>query len=795
LIFNKGLSLTADVPMFRVHGVLLSLLITLAENFGMVRIFTCVFLLSLLAVSGTAQTFNGGGGPIPDDGNMASFEIPVSGLPNQINSDNFGLMSVCVRLTHTWNADLWLSLRAPDGKVMTLFAGVGGDTDGFDNTCLSGNETVSIYQGSFPYTGSFRPFDDMGELNDGQNPNGNWTLEILDTYAFADEGTLFDWNITFGDQPCKPYKIDSTDLPIIRIYTGGQLIQNEPKTEATMRVLDNGPGQTNYPEQANAAYEGPVGIEIHGNSTQGFPKKSYDLELRDSAGNDLEIPLLGLPDASDYVLGANFSDKTLMRNALTYKLARSIDEYAPRTRFCHVYVDANYRGVYALTEKIRRGKDKVDIPKLTVTDTAGVELTGGYIVKIDWSNSPGWNSQFSQPNSPDNYTYFQHVYPRADEILPQQATYIRDYIDSFEVALHGDDFQDAQLGWRHFADEKAMMDYLFINEMSRNIDGYRLSTYFYKQRDDKGGKLHMGPVWDYDLAWYNADYCDGFLTTGWAYNINYVCEGGGVPFWWEKLMLDTVFTQNMACRWQTLRNAQLSRTQIFHLIDSMATVLERGQTENFHYWPILGAYIWPNPGDLPTTYAGEITKLKSWISGRLVWLDAAFNAYDTAVPVDFSSQQTGDLQWLFSPGTSGDYTYSWDFGDGASSTDATPTHQYAGYGNYLVTLSISSPFGCSYSATKSLIVSATHQYESLGQMQVSPNPARDRLLIRLPEVLSADAELRLTDVMGRVVLENVMPAGKQQMELGLAGKAPGVYALRLRAGGKEFSAKVIVENK
>lgn len=114
-----------------------------------------------------------------------------------------------------------------------------------------------------------------------------------------------------------------------------------------------------------------------------------------------------------------------MRNALSYDLSRRLGQYASRTRFCELFVDNTYQGIYILTEKIKRGKDQVDISKLSEADTSGMALTGGYILKIDWNSSPGWNSQFSQPNSPNIYTYFQlkpqmgrdsprsgHLYPR-----------------------------------------------------------------------------------------------------------------------------------------------------------------------------------------------------------------------------------------------------------------------------------------------------------------------------------------------------------------------------------------------
>lgn len=754
-------------------------------------------LLSALAfpIFLQAQTFTATGGPIPDDGTLITFDMPVSGLPAQaMDTLNFGIESICLNMTHTWNSDLSLSLRAPDGTVIALFSGIGGDTDGFENTCLSGNATTSIFQAPYPFTGTFRPTGDMGQINNGQAPNGLWQLLILDTYAFADAGALLDWSITFGPQPCKPFPFESSDLPIVIVNTGGSPIPNEPKIDAQIRVLDNGPGQRNFLHQPNAAYTGPVGVELHGNSTQSFPKKSLRFETRDAAGEDLDVSLLGLPETSDFVLSANFSDKTLMRNPLAYELSRSIGQYAPRTRFCEVFVDNTYQGVYVLTEKIKRGKDRVDVAKLTGADTTGAALTGGYLVSIDWNTSPGWNSPFSQPNSPNIFTYFQHEYPKAADIHPAQRDYIRQYVDSFEVTLAGADFQEPQKGWRQFADEKSFLDFLFINEISRNVDGYRLSTYFHKNRDDKGGKIVMGPVWDFDLAFHNADYCENWQTAGWAYDINYVCQDAGVPFWWERLVQDTLFAQNLACRWQTLRASTLQTSSIFARVDSMAAVVDEGRQRNFQYWPILGIYVWPNPGALPDTYAGEVQKMKNWVTGRLNWLDDAFGQHLPQLNAGFTAAPTAPLVWQFEPAFQSDaYRYAWDFGDGISSTLASPQHTYAGPGTYTVRLEVSGPFGCSEVSQQTIQVTSTGTAAAApSTLRLFPNPAHGMLTLTLPDDFSGKGVLRFANTLGETVLQFAIDATRQVHRLDIGALPAGIYHVELQGEGYRMARKLVV---
>ena len=198
-------------------------------------------------------------------------------------------------------------------------------------------------------------------------------------------------------------------------------------------------------------------------------------------------------------------------------------------------------------------------------------------------------------------------------------------MDSFEAALKGDQFQDKITGWRKFADEASFIDYSIVNELSRNVDGYRLSAYFNKDRQSKGGKIFAGPAWDYDLAFRNANYCRGAETTGWAYQFNRDCpqDFWQVPFWWYQFEKDSAYQSAFRCRWKQVREASLSDTRIFKLIDSVVALTAEARTRHFQRWPILGQYIWPNPQPIPATYDGEISSLKEWLTARISWISSA----------------------------------------------------------------------------------------------------------------------------------------------------------------------------
>ncbi|HQV01686.1 MAG TPA: proprotein convertase P-domain-containing protein, partial [Bacteroidia bacterium] len=247
----------------------------------------CFFYFHLTA---QAQTFNGTGGAIPDNGNSVDFVIPVNGLPSVIDS-GFGVETVCINLTHSYDADLDIALIAPDGTQIILAASVGGSGNNFTNTCFNQNATAPITQGNAPFTGTFKPMGILGNVNNTQNPNGNWTLHILDTYPFADDGDLIDWNITFGNNPAYANPFKQSHLPIVIINTNGQTIPNDPKLTAQMGIIYNGPGIMNQLTDTPNTYNGFIGIEVRGSSSAGFPQKQYAVETRDSLGNNLDVSL------------------------------------------------------------------------------------------------------------------------------------------------------------------------------------------------------------------------------------------------------------------------------------------------------------------------------------------------------------------------------------------------------------------------------------------------------------------------------------------------------------------------
>ena len=426
----------------------------------------------------------------------------------------------------------------------------------------------------------------------------------------------------------------SSDLPVISINTHGLEIVDDPKIMADMGIIDNGAGVRNHLSDPFNQYNGKIGIEIRGQSSQMFPMKSYSIELWDNAGSSINRSIFGLPSESDWVLYAPYNDKTLMHNFLAYTLARNMGHWAANCHYVELVVNGNYKGIYVFMEKLKRNSGRVNISKMNASDISGDAVTGGYIFSID-KEANGWFSLYQPVGSTSNqHIQYSYVYPKITDIVQPQIDYIKRYTDSFENALHGSSYQDKQTGWRKYADETSFLDYFIVNEVSRNVDGYRLSAYFYKNRESKGGKIIAGPVWDYDLAFRNADYCNGSNTNGWAYAFNSVCPDDywQVPFWWNRMMNDTAFVANLRCRWKTLRQTTLSTAALNKLIDSAANLTAEARTRHFVQWPVLGIYVWPNPSPIPANYEQEIVTIKSWLQSRLSWIDGQIpnigNCYD-----------------------------------------------------------------------------------------------------------------------------------------------------------------------
>jgi hypothetical protein len=424
-----------------------------------------------------------------------------------------------------------------------------------------------------------------------------------------------------------PFILTSSNLPIVVLDTYNVDIPDEPKIDGTMGIIYNGDNQMNYLSDPFNEFYGQIAIEKRGSSSNTFPMKSYGLETRGPDSVNYNVSLFDWPSDNDWILYAPYTDKSLIRNVLTYDLGRELGQYAPRTKLCEVLLNGSYIGVYVLMERIKINPGRVNIDQLNYTDTLDNHLTGGYIFKVDKTTSGGiiaWTSPYTAQAPSTGPMYYQMHDPELSEMHPDQLNYIKTYVDNWETALKSVDFANPQIGFRAFSDELSFIDFFIINELSKNVDGYRISTFLHKKRLSEGGKIHAGPLWDFNLGWGNANYCQGGQTSGWEINFNSVCPGNGAnmnPFWLNRMLQDPVFANNVNCRWTDLRAGVLSDEKLTNYIDSLGSILAEAAERNYDRWPILGVYVWPN-NFIGNTYQEELTYMKNWVLARTAWMDA-----------------------------------------------------------------------------------------------------------------------------------------------------------------------------
>jgi len=396
--------------------------------------------------------------------------------------------------------------------------------------------------------------------------------------------------------------------------------QSTPAPASALPVLsvatDNGAEISSKEDYASAKYtmksdagqiidDSTLDIRGRGNSTWEMPKKPYRVRLTDSA------PLMGMPANRHWVLLANYSDKTLIRNDVAFEMSRRLGlEYTPRSTFVELWVNGTDRGIYQLTEHIRIADERVNIPQLDEGDTAPDKITGGYLIEIDARRGEDFCYE-----SPKTGVVFCLSDPE-DLLEPgweNQRAYIEAYINQTEDALFSDHFTDPATGYAAYIDVDSAVNYYLVNEWVKNVDSPQFSSvYLYKKRD---GKLTFGPVWDFDLAIGNVDYTNNFGDpgdpAGW-----YVRKAP----WFARLFQDPAFEAKVKARWAQLE-ASGAVEGIFTYIDNRASRLSGVQTNNFQIWDILNTKVWPNRV-VTGSYEGEVNAMKTWLRTRTNWIDS-----------------------------------------------------------------------------------------------------------------------------------------------------------------------------
>jgi hypothetical protein len=209
-----------------------------------------------------------------------------------------------------------------------------------------------------------------------------------------------------------------------------------------------------------------------------------------------------------------------------------------------------------------------------------------------------------------------HVEPEETELSAQQRKWIASYFAEFERALHGPNFRDPEKGYAKYLDVDAFIDFFWLVEFSKNVDGFRYSAFVTKPR---GGKLVVGPAWDWNLSFGNADYYEGDETSGWYYQNLRDTEIS----WIYRLKDDPDFMQRLTDRWGDLRRTVLDQDKLLARIDAMRNQLQEAQRRDNNKWRVVGRTIRPN-SYVGSTYDSEVNWMKNWIKNRLAWIDRQY---------------------------------------------------------------------------------------------------------------------------------------------------------------------------
>lgn len=532
----------------------------------------------------------------------------------------------------------------------------------------------------------------------------------------------------------------TSNLPLVILNTFGREVEHEHKLPASVRFIDTKGGSSSLLRPAD--FDGRGDVNLRGNTSLRYLKRSFALKTRDESWQAQSVSILGFPKDNDWILYAPYPDKTLIRDVLAYDLSRQMGRYASRTRFVELFLNQvggrlgkrHYMGVYVLEEKIKRGRDRVNIEKLSTNDNTPPNITGGYIFKKDhWDTlgnvtptvegrpggfgggsgsrsgyptgpggfpadpqgflpsvggarrsgrgggpadrpmfeefrnllgggnevapapQPGEGRQvreFRDPNTGERIRIetqpggplmreqrffggrgfggqsgdemfrtaqgneFFYVEPKADEITPTQKAWLQRHVAEFERALYGPDFKHPTKGYAAFIEADSFIDHHLIVELTKNIDGFRFSTFFQK---DRGGKIKLEPIWDWNLSFGNANGKQGQIAEYWYWP---QLDDNQYSYY-RRLFEDPDFGQRYVDRYGEVRASVFSHSNLMARIDALVAELGGAVGRNFERWPILSRRIWPNTF-VGQSYEDEVNYMKGFIRQRLEWMDRQF---------------------------------------------------------------------------------------------------------------------------------------------------------------------------
>jgi len=445
-----------------------------------------------------------------------------------------------------------------------------------------------------------------------------------------------------------------SNLPIVIITTDINLatslpyeIVDDPDVFGTMKIIKRPNGSRNYLTDQNTAallnYNGRLSIQIRGSSSQDLPKKGYKVTtlLADNVTNN-NVALLGMPAENDWILNGLAFDPSLIRDYLAYNLSRQMGNYAPRTQYCEVLINGEYKGLYLLQEKIKADSNRVNILEITTTDISGDNLTGGYITKADKTTGGDPVAWTTIAYNGQDVNYI-HDLPKPEDVTTEQDNYIYTQFTNLQTALTGNNMTLLN-GYPARIDIPSFVDFMISNDFAANADGYQLSTYFHK---DRKGKLRAGPIWDFNLTWGNDLFQYG-LDRSKYYTWQFLNGDNEGSKFWRDLFDNAKFKCYLSKRFNQLiqANQPLNTAVLNTFIDNTVTLISEAKVRENQKWNTI-----PN-------YALEIANLKAFISNRTNWMTNNLGGFASCANVAVPPLVITKIN--YNPSTSGSFLVSND---------------------------------------------------------------------------------------------------------------------------------------
>ncbi len=416
----------------------------------------------------------------------------------------------------------------------------------------------------------------------------------------AEDGTKANYTVTVSNSLPR--------LPSVYINTtgGAPILDKENYVTSTIKIEDL---DTYFSSEVSVTSSGRV--KGRGNSTWDKPKKPYRIKL------DNKASLLGMNSHKDWVLLADYFDKTLLRNTTAFEISRIAEmSWTPTSISVEFYLNGKYQGVYTLTEQVKVSEERFDIDLVKPTDISGEALTGGYFLELDFHYDEPFKFKtdgqklpilFKDPEKPTN----------------EQFTYVKEFFNNAERVLYSSNFMNQEDGYRKYIDVESFIDYYIVQELAKNVDGnMRGSCYLALRRN---GKIEQPLVWDFDLAFGNADYItteQGATSYDWDGWYIKTCSP-----WFDRFFEDPTFVAELKKRWNELK-PQLDKLPSF--IKQQALLIDDAQARNFSPktnggagWDIYKEE-W-NTNRIRGSYDAEVNYLVNFVEKRIGWLDTNIN--------------------------------------------------------------------------------------------------------------------------------------------------------------------------